>query len=62
MADLQIDLDELEGKVREFSTKWDDRRKTIIESLDAMWNAASHVGKTFAKVDQLMAAELSEEK
>ncbi|KRC54959.1 MULTISPECIES: hypothetical protein [unclassified Nocardioides] len=52
----------LQHKVEDFSGKWDDRRKTIIESLDALWGAASHIGKTFTKVDGLIAAELPGDK
>lgn len=51
--------DGLEGKVRDFSSKWDDRRKTIIESLDALWKAAGAIRNTFDEVDVKMGNALT---
>lgn len=49
----------LAERVGDFSGTWDDRRATIIESLDAVWKAALAIHKNFKELDQEMAAELS---
>lgn len=46
--------DGLEGKVRDFATKWDDRRSKIIESIDAVGGSALAIGKAFGELDLLL--------
>jgi hypothetical protein len=46
---------DLEKRVSDFSTKWDDRRVKIIESVDALWKASHAISKTFDDLDRQMA-------
>lgn len=52
----------LEKKVRDFATKWDDRRDKIVSSLDALAESARSVATTFRDVDQGMGDALSQKK
>ena len=50
----------LAGKVGDFADKWDDRRESTIESLDALWKQAKSVVDAFTDADQQLADILTE--
>lgn len=52
--------DGLEGKVRDFATKWDDRRPKIIASVDTLWKSAQAIEKTFGDLDRSMGDQMSQ--
>lgn len=54
--------DALEAKVRDFATKWDDRRQKIITSVDAVAESARSIATTFRDVDKGMADALDGKK
>ncbi|WGX98374.1 hypothetical protein [Nocardioides sp. L-11A] len=52
--------DLLAGKVRDFATKWDDRRPKIIAALDTLWQSAQAIDENFRGLDDKMASQMAQ--